>query len=208
MTERRLYFRKPSADAMVRAVLAGEKTHHRQPIIPQPETYEGPSGLEFQLPGWYGSLYAEQFARNWSPFGRPGDHLWVRECFARGGGINGLPIVYRADSGVPYGGAFPDEKWTPSIHMPRDACRIVLVVKRASVERLQDITEADAVAEGFRRREHFIQAWDSIYAAKGYGFGENPYVWACEFERIPKEETGAEPSISMFRKKVKHETAP
>ena len=197
MTERRIYFRQPSADAMVRAVLAGTKTQHREPVKPQPETYEGESGLQFELPGWHGSLGVEKFVRGYNPFGGPGDLLWIRECFASGGGINGLPIVYRADwpdcrrpcdSGVPYGGGFPDEKWTPSIHMPRDACRIVRPVKRIWIEQLQDISEADAVAEGFRRREHFIRAWDSIDAAKGYGFGENPWVWACEFENNPNNE--------------------
>ena len=133
----------------------------------------------------------------------------MRECFAYGGGTNGLPIIYRADwpdcrrpcnSGVSYGGGFPDEKWTPSIHMPRQASRLTLLVKRVWVERVQDISEADAYAEGvtdewplsmpylsgFGGRavlNNFATLWDSIYAAKGNGWDENPWVRGCEFER-------------------------
>jgi hypothetical protein len=73
--------------------------------------------------------------------------------------------------------------------MPKKAARIKLRVKRVWIERIQDISEADAKAEGtkpepkmraHRYRYAFGCLWDSIYKT----WSENPFVWACEFERI------------------------
>jgi hypothetical protein len=104
-------------------------------------------------------------------------------------------------------------KWRPSVHMPREAARIFLRVTDVQVERAQDITEEDARAEGiqsywaephrdvspfigaakeigadlcFTRREAFRQLWDSLYAAKGYDWDVNPWVWKYTFERTEK----------------------
>ena len=93
-------------------------------------------------------------------------------------------------------------RWRPSIHMPDAAARIRRRVVSVTVERLQDIDEDEAVREGFmtsagleelfrncappgsrmaRPRDNFSAAWESIYAARGLGWVENPYVWRIEF---------------------------
>ena len=94
-------------------------------------------------------------------------------------------------------------RWRPSIHMPRWASRITLVVKRVWVERVQEISPPDLVAEGvatihdgcywgvfhegerrMQHREAMHELWDSINASKGHGWNTNPWVWCVEFERI------------------------
>lgn len=155
-----------------------------------------------------------------------GDRLWVRETWNCGeSAIKGslgfreyrhipkAPLentrsIYYAD-GVPY---IPKMSWRPSIHMPRWASRITLEVVTVSVERLQDISASDAIAEGIRiekgsglidgedcymmttnsgyMRGHagaiaaFHNLWDSINAKRGYGWDVNPYVWVIEFRRM------------------------
>ena len=105
--------------------------------------------------------------------------------------------------------------WHPSIHMPREAARIFLLVKNVRVERLQDITEEQARAEGvesafeyntiegpvIRLDEDgyfyygFKALWDSTIKPKDrsrYGWAANPWVWVIEFEQISKEEATSE----------------
>lgn len=99
-------------------------------------------------------------------------------------------VVYRADE---------DENWlwSPSIHMPRWASRITMEVVSVRVERIQDITDADVIAEGTDTGEgaHFTPPsprmlfallWDSIYAKRGFGWDANPWVWVIEFRRIER----------------------
>ena len=100
--------------------------------------------------------------------------------------------------------------WRPSIFMPRAAARLFLKVKNIRVERLQDITEGDAITEGipyehaaeigFEKwspsfndpdsggvpmyREAFKELWDSLNSKRGYGWNLNPWVWVIEFERV------------------------
>ena len=98
-------------------------------------------------------------------------------------------------------------KWKPSIHMPKEAARIWLKVTDVRVERLQDVTEDGAKAEGaidnrgfihspeneydriHTAREHFIKIWNSTIKKSDidrYGWDANPYVWVIEFERCEK----------------------
>jgi len=153
----------PFNGKMVRAILADEKTQTRQVIMPQPpewvhELRVGVSGL------WVGfdKNGQEQGYEVRCPYGEPGDTLWIKETFAIKYRLPLPPslgdtyeryepdtrhgVVYKAD-GVSIdseGG----EKWTPSIHMPRWASRIDLVKTDGRVERVQEISRRDALAEG------------------------------------------------------------
>ena len=88
-------------------------------------------------------------------------------------------------------------KWKPSIHMPKAACRLWLKVKAVRVERLRDISEEDAKAEGAKaaplpdlgntwhtHKQGFEYLWQSINGAQS--FLANPWVWVIEFERCEK----------------------
>ena len=125
----------------------------------------------------------------WSPvFIRPRRYLYKVECKD----VENLPI-----------------KWHPSIHMPKEAARIWLKVTDVRVERLQDVTEDGAKAEGaidnrgfihspeneydriHTAREHFIKIWNSTVKKSDldrYGWDANPWVWVIEFERCEKPE--------------------
>lgn len=126
------------------------------------------------------------------PYGQPGDYLWVKETFC-----NSEPIRYRAD-GIWKDG---DQIWTPSIFMPRWASRILLEIVTVQVERLQNITEEDAIAEGVDGAESegakfcgwyekpiraYHRLWDQINANRGFGWDTNPWVWVIEFKKVSK----------------------
>ncbi len=158
---------------MVRAVLDGSKTMTRRPIKPQPALVTGKRdlwrwhprrGYDVNMEHLNKSLIAEL-----SPYGGPGDKLWVREKFIAGwdasnGDLqqydesgNELPkkAWYAADDNgegfcwLGDDGNFRDNiPWKPSIHMPRWACRTLLTVTDVRVERVADITEAGCWAEG------------------------------------------------------------
>jgi hypothetical protein len=129
------------------------------------------------------------------PYGQPGDRLWVRETWADN--IPGCPngITYKADHIDPKGdGPANPIKWKPSIHMPKAAARIWLEVTNVRGERLREITEEDAIAEGIRIgiggmpyfscREAFAALWNSLNAKRGYGWDSNPFVWAISFKTL------------------------
>ena len=84
-----------------------------------------------------------------------------------------------------------DDKWHPSIHMPREAARIFLRVTDVRVERLQEMPPYDIAFEGFRKQKDFIALWNSTIKPSDraiYGWDANPWVWVIEFERISREE--------------------
>jgi len=111
----------------------------------------------------------------------PGDVLWVRETW-RGLGSH---YFYKA--------THDDENlhWKPSIYMPREVCRLFLRVINVRLEHLRDITEEDAIAEGFAADgwarfagENFRDFWNDLNAKRGYSWESNPLVTVIEFERI------------------------
>lgn len=131
-------------DEMIRAILAGTKTQSRRVILPQPpadSTWHKESGL-FQIKGAaYGLM---RHCR----YGQAGDSLWVREAWGYGRTPYPLStprVYYRADMGAAF---VANNFWRPSIHMPRQYSRITLDLISVRAERLQDISESDAIAEG------------------------------------------------------------
>jgi hypothetical protein len=131
------------------------------------------------------------------PYGQVGDRLWVRETW------------WRDQSGGCWGYKAEGREWPPSncggkamssIFMPRWASRITLEITDIRVERLQEITEEDAWAEGcsptdtlayqmsaypsWNGKLRFKELWDSLNAKRGYGWDKNPWVWVISFRRL------------------------
>ncbi|NHR05759.1 hypothetical protein HA052_11160 [Chromobacterium haemolyticum] len=113
-----------------------------------------------------------------------------------GNGYYSGHVIYAADGPNEWsddddGGGEPRSLWHPSIHMPRAACRLMLEITDVRVERLQDISEADAVAEGGpvdhpngTARGWFEQLWEKLYGAGSWD--ANPYVWRISFKRVER----------------------
>ena len=151
---------------MVRKILDGRKTQTRRLVQPQPQPYlersmqwgyaiGAPRPTSPRLVTWRPDGTPVPPIAEYCPYGAPGDRLWVRETWAQSKG-NGHRTLYRADLDTdrwPPSVERPDDRircWRPSIHMPRAASRFSLEIIDARVERLQEITEADARAEGVR----------------------------------------------------------
>lgn len=214
-TERPILFSAP----MVRAILAGTKTQTRRVVKGQ--------ALEWLRPDGFTPEFTAAPENGLCPYGQPGDRLWLRETWQYADWTDdGEPwIRYCADDGRQICANVPDEwadrlmdtwaelstgmnigepaadrKWRPAIHMPRWASRITLEITGVRVERLQDISEADALAEGIVQlkdggyglpagehyhsadpRQSYLSLWDAI---NGPGSVEaNPWVWVVEFKR-------------------------
>ncbi len=204
--ERPILFSAP----MVRAILDGMKTMTRRVIIPQPKSVgfgENCSVAPYCTGTEWPLAYYERRGSCWNsspplqcPYGRIGDDLWVRETFYNDliGGKDPSHIYYRADGTCCE--MIPEcqcadvgkSKWTPSIYMPRWASRLTLEVTAVRVQRLQQISEEDALAEGIDREDlklcHvtpencFKKLWNSINGKrKGCSWEANPFVWVVEF---------------------------
>jgi hypothetical protein len=188
MKERPILFSGP----MVRALLDGTKTQTRRIV----EFDHSPTGNPTLMDNEEPVYWAWGFDHYVCPYGVPGDRLWVRETWNRTnpGGAEGL-YYFKADGCGPHGLNFHgDELWRPSIFMPRAACRLFLEITEVRVERLQDISEKDAKAEGVlvgepdnqypSFRDAYASLWDSLNAKRGYGWDKNPWVWVVTFKRI------------------------
>ena len=198
MRERPILFSGP----MVRAILDGKKKQTRR-LVKFPTEWTAPCA---GCGCCHGNPYSGKTLSSWTrckcvrpsavacPYGQPGDRLWVRETFAacRHGAKHPDCIEFKAD-GDPEG-----LKWKPSIHMPRWASRLTLAVEAVRVERLQDITEEDARAEGVDRQlvfaqdtvrsthhDGFMVAWQSINGARA-SWSSNPFVWVISFRRVSR----------------------
>lgn len=215
---------------MVRAILDGRKTQTRRVIKPRPPAGDVIRGPERYTPcrgdsmepgpevyGIYGQ------SGEWGvtcPYGQPGDWLWVRETWGTLEAWDGvkpseLPIdltqrtphceiFYHADVAH----ASPCKGWRPSIHMPRRAARLELEIVSVRAERLQEISEADAWAEGIERlpghgggdvniatwsdgvlshnfrnaKAAYRALWSTIHGEDSWD--ANPWVWVLEFKRL------------------------
>ncbi len=184
-------------DDAVRAILDRRKTQTRRPVrFPSwlADAGEQPTCIPVQYDGYLDtreitSVDVRAYCK--CPFGGRGDQLWVRECWqsARNGDTGEIVACYRTDwagHGNPVG---PGGKWRSSRHMPRWASRITLLVERVRVERVQDITNEAAIAEGCKGRERFFKVWDSLYAGDGFGVDANPWVRAGTFSVLAVEQT-------------------
>lgn len=201
MTERGMIFN----GEMVRAILDGQKTQTRRIMQVQPDTPE--FGLrriiESSIANEIGMYFwSQEDARGikarskqfFCPFGDVGDRIWVRETWAEAGASAPDLILYRANypAHVPthYENVPPaeDVRWTPSIHMPRWASRILLEITDVRVDQLNDISEEDARSEGISGssardvKEAYAALWRSIYGSDSWR--ANPWVWVIEFKCI------------------------
>lgn len=195
MTEKPILFFGP----MVRAILEGRKTMTRRIVS------------EKHLPwieGAVGHYVTGEWANRPFPYGKPGDRLWVRETWRtskildskKPSSFSRWPVRYEADGEVNRCGALYGDvkgKIRPAIFMPRWASRLTLEITGVRVERLQEISEADAIAEGvtmpdripeppdwWSYRDEFAYLWDQINGAESWQ--SNPFVWVIQFK---KEET-------------------
>lgn len=189
MADRPIIFSAP----MVRALMEGKKTQTRRVLRPQPDTTSDPSGL-----GEWGAVNRYDY---WRPAAevRPyqvGDRLYVREAFAISADNPhcDLSAAY-PDQLVFYRATDDDEftippRWRPSIHMPRWASRLTLTVTDVRVQRLWQITNNDAVAEGIKpqyqqpeQNEGAILGWgyDGI---DGYGPGASKAAFSLLWDHI------------------------
>ncbi|EAX3090790.1 hypothetical protein GSO54_004822 [Salmonella enterica] len=187
---------------MVRAILDGRKTQTRRPV--KFPLIDKNMGCELAGNELAGELAAHNYWN--SPYGKPGDRIWVRETFrVHSRATDVATLVYRASvrnswteqtHRVPVAvcntPATP-EKWTPSIHMPRWASRILLEITDVGVERLRDLSEEDAKSEGitppaggvlpgWEYRINFRDLWMDIYGTDSWE--ANPWVWVIEFKRV------------------------
>lgn len=192
---------------MVRAILYDNKSQTRRAVTPSLR-WDSIEPLP-AFPGeWARYRSGVRHASITCPYGRPGDHLWVRETwatppyfdFVRPSDLQvGTPIYYVADGKESWGRhnelsseatrSLP-EFWTrrPSIHMPRWASRITLEITGVRVERLQEISASDALAEGVTHstlndpRVEYRWLWESIYSTGSWD--ANPWVWVIEFRKV------------------------
>jgi hypothetical protein len=185
MKERPILFSGP----MVRAILDGSKTQTRRIIKPKQlafiDEHQG---------------FREPDNAEVCPHGKPGDRLWVRETFRTVDACECLETchvrahVWYEATASGYENASLN-RLRPSIHMPRWASRIDLEITSIRVERLQDISEADALAEGILfqkliaepgdelgRRPPFRELWESINGCGSWA--TNPWVWVIDFKRL------------------------
>lgn len=225
MTEHPILFSAP----MVRAILEGRKTQTRRVV----KGFEQADGFRQTLDSDKSIWLGKGGGQIKCPYGQPGDRLWVRETMESDGDDywfpkteanlwpNGIEFPFPVENGdyAPVVLAWMKKQseagrtTVPAIYMPRWASRINCEITDVRVQRLQDISEEDAKAEGAeclcsiedakadeRARENgnmeegyfspksyvdgFQRLWDSINAARGYGWDSNPWVWAVSFRRV------------------------
>ena len=188
---------------MVRAILEGRKTQTRRVM----KGVDSRDRFMYGTDGACGEAFFREhpLERLRSKYGCVGDMLWVRETWRN----HAYPLVfpsftrYAADNIVADVGKGP---WRPSIHMPRWASRITLEITDVRVQRVEEISEEDAIAEGVTfdgkywhgaahvvkgvprcmvsATDAFMDIWYAIYFGRVRGWDANPWVWAITFRRV------------------------
>jgi len=221
----------------VRAILDGRKTQTRRIIQPQPQNVEA-FRWKLQDDGsdaWYYSKINYSKIRDddsfrdlrspiWEslgsgscPYGMKGDRLWVREAWQLCAYSNWreFSVRYMATENVCAWvrctrdlDVLKEKGFKSSIHMPREFSRVTLEITDVCVERVQDITYQDILAEGLGEPpfvdEHeaviaWMELWDSINAKRGLGWNENPWVWVISFRPIPALRTSTTETQKLVR---------
>jgi hypothetical protein len=208
MKERPILF----STEMIRAILTFNKTQTRRVIKPQPSQ-------DFDWDGWLIDTTGDRKRKGCAewvkrinpsddvsqrlsvrcPYGEPGDLLYVKEAYA----LAPHGFVYKAN--YSYSDLSEEEVvdlqtgetcpliWKSSRFMPKVASRIKLRIVTLQVQRVQEITEEDAILEGMEPKEpnhvtsahyRFVQLWNAINKERGYGWDINPWVWVIKFQRI------------------------
>jgi hypothetical protein len=208
MKERPILFSAP----MVRAILEGRKTQTRRVV--KLENHHIINNITMRDGEWYYDTGNKCYFKINCPYGKVGDRIWVRETFGLNEGSTKTEreFYYRADHvgcnsfssiDLKTGETVQVNKWKPSIHMPRKESRIDLEITGVRVERLNDISEQDAIAEGVNQEmilnavtqlddplpKHafvggFKWLWESINGAGSWQ--QNPWVWVVSFRRVEK----------------------
>jgi hypothetical protein len=215
---------------MIRAIIAGQKSQTRRAMRNQ---VVSPGIVQLARPGYCEIVneHGVQIPGFHCPYGQPGDQLWVREAWSvemlsaygtKDGYHSNYALRYKADLSEreievlpgepdPYIKLYENQRfdWRPSIHMPRLASRITLEITGVRVERLQDINEEDAKAEGVERTvtgdgwrrysddpeqesagltpcASAINSYQSLWSAINGddSWNANPWVWVVEFKRV------------------------
>lgn len=205
--------------AMIRRILAGHKWMTRR-VLRFRRNWAGLTHNDLIASGFWKSVSGWQYGDEGLPQQyHVGNRLWIKETFAR------IPAErpagywtnpkwkhrecwYSADNDKPTWGP---RNWTPSIFMPRALSRLTLKITDVRIERLQQITEADAEAEGVRdydipangdnprlvgysssdtgklqitRVDAFKELWEELNKPRGFGWDVNPWVWVISFKRV------------------------
>jgi hypothetical protein len=207
----------------IRHILADEKTQTRRVVKPQPPSDVCSVMWDGMGRDWIGTVGSRNDPIRWSakcPYGQPGDVLWVREAFrlpewadetspaeyasCRGKDAGEMPVRYEADGrAAPFHDRVTVRGWGRkrlSIHMPRALCHLRLRVENVRVERVQEISEDDAMAEGVEpvTRQStsvhdgdktsacavFKELWNDIHGDGSWE--ENPWVWVISFSKLDK----------------------
>lgn len=209
VSEKPIIFGLESVDA----ILAGRKTQTRRVlkdrVLTQPPYFFDHISYDLGYPAslghaWAGFRYEGQDADASAlylkcPYGKPGGRLWVREAWCDISGDDDKLAVVRSECEGLEREVF---RWQSPIYMPRWAATLTLEITDVRVERLQDITAADCMAEGVikdpltvKHRQdiaigRYAEAWDSLNAKRGFPFESNPWVWVIEFKPVGRSAEG------------------
>lgn len=183
------------SSSMIQAILSGDKTQTRRMVKPQPDKQMFPVGMGY----WSEWPKRLDYPYQKCPYGEIGDVLWCRETWLRSNYVERDEednIISSTPSEYYYKASWEggSRKWKPSIFMPKEACRIRLEITDVRVERLQDISENDAIAEGIKTVDWmhlptsdpcvcgYSVLWEKING-KG-SWRDNPFIWVINFKRI------------------------
>jgi hypothetical protein len=189
---------------MVQAILEGRKTQTRRVLKVQPSA----EGMQISTLVCTTANKKNEGKQHWiklkdkftvefsdqsyfkCPYGKVGDLLWVRETFTEEACLTA--ICYKADFPIVWPKELTDGeeiiqeakdyRFKPSIFMPKWASRITLEITNIRVERLQDISEEDKIAEGGTADKPFGTIWKKINITEGIRWQDNPFVWVLEFK--------------------------